>query len=85
MSTPGTLNYPTSLDDSESLLNAAATLMSDIYSGTITIVDSTAPFTATRLTSGALNIDDRIIYSQARPESPLRGAAPINSYLQLHR
>lgn len=63
MSVPGTLNYPSSLDDTDSLLkesNNVSTTLTGAHNNSITTitVGSTTGFPST----GAISIDDEIIY-----------------------
>lgn len=63
MSTPGTVNYPTSVDDAVSLLNAANGSTTTL-SASLAIAATTASVASTALfpSSGAISINQEIIY-----------------------
>jgi hypothetical protein len=74
MSVPGTLNFPTSLDDSTSLFEAANRARSTL-NGSITDSATSLVLTSAALfpSSGAIVIDDEIIYYTGKSTNTLTG------------
>jgi hypothetical protein len=74
MSVPGTLNFPTSLDDSVSLFEAANRARSTL-SASLTDVATSLTLVSGSLfpSSGALSIDDEIIYYTGKSTNTLTG------------